>query len=387
MHRADVYRATLRYFFAPVADLLYEDESVTEVLINGPDQIYCERGGRLEKVPRRFADEHVLHAAVLNLAEYVDRRLDEEHHSIDARLPEPERFRVHAIIPPSCRQGVCVSIRKFRKANTTLEWLIEKGSLTPEAAEYLTLMVKTHHNIVVSGGTGTGKTSLLNALSVAIPAHERIIVIEDSSELQLQQPHTIYLEARPPRPDGTGAVTIRDLFVDSLRMRPDRILLGEVRRGEALDLVQSMLSGHDGALSTVHASAPLLALVRLETLCLMNDMHMPVYVARSQVAAAIHVVLQVSRFADGSRGVSAIHEVAGLGPNEKYRLRPVFAFQHEGVNAEGRVCGSLRLTGKPSRFGQEILRSEHAALVSLSRDLWRPRQPRQQAQPVIPARS
>src|SRR5262249_28154970 len=211
-----------------------------------------------------------------------------------ARLPEPERFRVHVIIPPVSRQGVCVSIRKFPRNRMTLATLLEQGSLDPLAVEYLTLLIRTHHNLIVSGGTGSGKTSLLNALSAVIPEHERIVVIEDSSELRLQQPHTLYLEARPPRPDGEGAVTIRDLFVDSLRMRPDRILVGEVRRGEALDLVQSMLSGHDGALSTVHASTPLLALVRLDTRCLMNDGHLPIYGARTQEAAARPVVIQPS---------------------------------------------------------------------------------------------
>jgi pilus assembly protein CpaF len=365
MNKADIYRSTLRYFFAPVADLLYDDESVTEVLINGPDQIYCERGGRLEKVPRAFADVHVLEAAVRNLAEYVDRHLDDQH-SLDARLPDPEKFRVHAILPPTSRQGVCISIRKFRRSNTTLEWLLERGSLSPQAAEYLALMVKTHRNVLVSGGTGSGKTSLLNALSAAIPGHERIIVIEDSTELQLQQPHTLYLEARPAGPDGKGAVTIRDLFVDSLRMRPDRILVGEVRRGEALDLVQSMLSGHDGALSTVHASTPLLSLVRLETLCLMNDTHLPVYVARTQVASAIHVIAQVARCADGNRRVCAIHEVLGLDEREKYRLRPIFDFRRDAD------AGCLQATGRPSRFARDVLSSEHIREARLTGDLWRP---------------
>jgi pilus assembly protein CpaF len=183
--RADVYRSTIRYFFAPVADLLYEDESVTEVLINGPHQIYCERNGRLEKVDRRFADEHVLMAVVRNLAEYVNRSVGDADHSMDARLPEPEKFRVHVIVPPASRVGVCVSIRKFKRSEITLDKLVSWGSLTPAAAEYLRLMVRGHRNLVVSGGTGSGKTSLLNALSGAIPEHERVVVIEDSSELRL----------------------------------------------------------------------------------------------------------------------------------------------------------------------------------------------------------
>jgi pilus assembly protein CpaF len=190
-------------------------------------------------------------------------------------------------------------------------------------------------------------------------------VIEDSAELQLQQPHTLYLEARPAGPDGKGAVTIRDLFVDSLRMRPDRILVGEVRRGEALDLVQSMLSGHDGALSTVHASTPLLSLVRLETLCLMNDTHLPVYVARTQVASAIHVIAQVTRCPDGSRRVCAIHEVLGLDQREKYRMRPIFDIHRDGTNR------GLAPTGRPSRFVRDVMESQHAEDVLLTGELWR----------------
>jgi pilus assembly protein CpaF len=354
MIRSDIYGKTLRFFFAPVADLLYEDESVTEVLINGPSTVYCERGGRLERVERSFADEQVLMAAIQNLAEYVRRRIDDDHHSMDARLPEPDRFRVHVIIPPVSRQGPCLSIRKFRKSNTSLEWLISKGALNEDVAAYLRLMVQAHRNLIVSGGTGSGKTSLLNALSAHLPPHERILVIEDSSELQLQQPHVLYLEARPPKPDGKGAVTIRDLFVDSLRMRPDRIVVGEVRRGEALDMVQSMLTGHDGAMSTIHASNPLLALVRLETLCLMSDTHMPVYVARAQVASAIQVIVQVNRFSDGSRRISAVSEVEALDENEKYRVREVYRFRVEGRDADGRIHGQLAPTGRKSRYSRLV---------------------------------
>lgn len=366
MNRAEVYRSTIRYFFAPVADLLYEDESVTEVLINGPDQIYCERRGVLEKTDRRFADEHVLMAAVRNLAEYVDRTLGDGDHSLDARLPEPEKFRVHVILPPASRGGVCVSIRKFPRSEMTLDKLVGWGSLTPAAAEYLALMVRAHRNLVVSGGTGSGKTSLLNALSGAIPARERVVVIEDSSELRLSQEHAVYLEARPPRPDGTGAVTIRDLFIDSLRMRPDRILVGEVRRGEALDLIQSMLSGHDGALTTVHASSPALALVRLETLCLMSDVGLPPHAVRLQVGSAVQVVVQVARLPDGSRRVTEIAEVHGLLGTDRYRLRSLFEYERGGA-------GGLRPTGKRSRFGREVAGAGLAAEVELTAPLFEPR--------------
>jgi pilus assembly protein CpaF len=355
MMRAEVYGRTLRHLFAPVARLLYDDETVTEVLINGPGTVYIERAGRLELTSCQFADEEALLAAVRNLAEYVQRRLDEDHHSMDARLPEPERFRVHVIIPPTSRQGVCVSIRKFRRNNTTLEWLLENNSLEPAACDYLRVMTRYHYNMIVTGGTGSGKTSLLNALSAEIPEHERIVVIEDSSELRLIQPHTLYLESRPPRPDGRGGVTIRDLFVDSLRMRPDRIIVGEVRRGEALDLIQSMLSGHDGSLSTVHASSPLLALVRLETLCLMNEVHLPVYVARMQVASAIQVIAQVARAPDGSRRVEAISEVLGLDDEEKYRIRPIFTLRRPPPGDPGDRRPRLRPTGQRSRFSRTLL--------------------------------
>jgi len=372
MLRSEIYGRTLRYFFAPVADYLYDNENVTEVLINGPDQIYVEMDGvpGLTKIDRRFDDENLLMSAVRNLAEYVNRRIDDRHHSMDARLPEPEKFRVHVIIPPVSRIGVCVSIRKFRRNNTSLEWLQERKSITPAAAEYLTLLVRYHHNIMVAGGTGSGKTSLLNALSIAIPERERIVVIEDSSELQLQQSHTVYLEARPADPHGHGAVTIRDLFIDSLRMRPDRILVGEVRRGEALDLIQSMLSGHDGSLSTVHAGTAMLALVRLETLCLMNETNLPVYVARTQVASAIQIVVVVSRFPDGTRRIREIGEVLGLDAKEKYRMRRIFEFQSEGRTADGRILGQLMPTGRVSKFRREMLQKAGADEMRLTREIW-----------------
>lgn len=369
MQRDQVYQRTLRHFFQPVADLLFERDDISEVLINGHDKVYCERAGRLELTGRSFPSPHALEIAVRNLAEYVGRRLDDHHHSMDARLPPPDSFRVHAIIPPSSRLGICLSIRKFGKKNeTTLDWVVKKGSLSPMAAEYLGLMVQHHKNIVVSGGTGSGKTSLLNALSFTIPNHERIVVIEDSSELQLAQEHTVYLEAKQPGADGKGGVTIRDLFIDSLRMRPDRIIVGEVRRGEALDLVQSMLSGHDGSLSTVHASSPLLALVRLETLCLMSDVVLPVYVARMQVSQAMHVIAQISRMPDGSRRVVEISEGCGLDSRERYRLRRIFT-----LKAKSGDSVELVWTGKRSRFGEEIKKSFADEKRSLTNPLWEAR--------------
>lgn len=324
LSRSDVYQQTLRHFFAPVADALYLDDTINEVMINGPEHIYVERsGGRIERLNTRFRDAAHLQAAVNNLAEYVNRRIDRDHHSMDARLPAPEKFRVHVIVPPASRNGIVVTIRKFSRQPITRQNLLDWKTLSEPAAQFLDVAIRLKRNILVSGGTGTGKTSLLNALSASIDPEERVIVIEDSSELNLSQEHTIYLESVAPNPDGSGGATIRDLFVDSLRMRPDRILVGEVRRGEALDLVQSMLSGHDGCMSTIHASSPRLALVRLETLCLMSDVKMPVYVARTQVASAIHLVVQIVRHR-GHRLVNEISEVRGMKDGGNYETVRLF---------------------------------------------------------------
>jgi pilus assembly protein CpaF len=355
VQRAEIYGRTLRHFLKPIAHLLYDNESITEILVNGSNNVYYERGGRLFKDDATFPDEDSLWAAARNLAEFVDRRLDDDHHSMDGRLPEPDRFRVHVIAPPCSRQGVCLSIRKFKKSVASIEWLIEMGSLDPVSAEFLSLAVRMHNNILVAGGTNTGKTSMLNALSAAIPSDERIIVIEDTAELQLQQPHTVYLESRPPRPDGGGAVTIRDLFVDSLRMRPDRIVVGEVRRGEALDLVQSMLSGHDGSLATVHASTPLATLTRLETLCMMSDVGLPVYVARQQIASAVHLVVQAARV-EGVRCVREISQVRGLDGRDQYVVEPLFRWRSTPKqSADGPRRGRLEPTGAEWMFARDAI--------------------------------
>lgn len=329
-----------------------EDEAVSEVLINGPKMIYAERGGKLGLTGREFEDNAALMSAVRNIAEFVDRRVDFDNHSMDARLPDGSR--VHVIIPPASRGGAHISIRRFKKSTFNLQSLIEWGSLTEMSAEFLGLCVLLHKNTIISGGTGTGKTSMLNALSTAIPEHERIIVIEDSSELQLNQPHTVYLEAQQPQPNGRGKVSIRDLFVDSLRMRPDRIVMGEIRRGEALDLIQSMISGHAGSLTTVHANTPLDSLIRLETLCLMAGMDMPVYVVRRQVASAVHIVVQLARLDDGSRRVVAISEILGMDEKQDYVVKPIFEFKSQGRDEERKIIGSLEWTGYQPSFKAEI---------------------------------
>ncbi len=367
MRTSEIYEKTIRHFLKPIVPLL-DDPTVSEVLVNGPDTVYYERAGRLHTADIRFPDAASLMAAAQNIAEYVNRRLDENHHSMDGRLPDGSR--VHVIIPPSSRVGICISLRKFHRSAFDLTKLVAAGSLTALAAEFLELSVALHRNIVIAGGTGTGKTSLLNAFSAAIPADERIVVIEDTSELQLHQPHTVYLEAQPPRPDGQGAVTIRDLFVDSLRMRPDRIIVGEVRRGEALDLIQSMISGHSGALATVHATTARDAAVRLETLCLMSDVALPVYVARAQVASAIQLVVQVARFADGSRRIQAISELLKLDDQQNYVFQDLFEFRATGRDGDERITGELTYTGAQPTFAAEIYRLGLADRVQLTRDIF-----------------
>lgn len=348
MEHRDIYRESTRHFLAPVIPLL-DDPQVSEILINGPETIYFEKAGRLSRADARFQSAATLLAAACNIAEFVGRSLDDDSHSMDARLPDGSR--VHVIVPPSARNGVCISIRKFRRDSFDLDKLVQWNSLTAATAEFLSLCVELHRNIVIAGGTGSGKTSLLNALSAEIPEHERIVVIEDSSELQLQQPHTVYLESQPPRPDGGGQVTIRDLFVDSLRMRPDRIVVGEVRRGEALDLVQSMISGHSGAMSTVHATTAHDAAIRLETLSMMSDVALPSHVARLQVAAALQIIVCINRQSDGSRRVEAISECLGTNADGQYVFQDLYRFTSKGRDDDGKILGQIEpCDNRPSFF-------------------------------------
>jgi len=363
----EVYARSIRHFLAPVGPLL-DDSSVSEILINGHRQIYFERSGVLYPSEIRFSDEATVFAAARNIADYVGREIGGDRHSLDARLPDGSR--VHVIVPPCARQGVCISIRKFRRSAFDLEKLVEWGTLTPEAAEFLRLAVVLHRNTVISGGTGSGKTSLLNALSAAIPTQERIVVIEDTAELQLAQPHTVSLEAQPADPKGRGGVSIRDLFVDSLRMRPDRVVVGEVRRGEALDLVQAMLSGHTGALSTVHANTPRDAAIRLETLCLMSDVSLPAHVARIQVASAVHLVIQIARLPDGSRRIMEIAECLGLSTDGNYRFVELFRFVGEGRDAAGKIVGRLRPCGNRPSFAGDVDALGYRDRVQLTADLF-----------------
>lgn len=321
MNHEELYGATLDHFLAPVASYR-QDASISEIMINGPHDIYAERNGRVFKTDSQFPSTSFLMSAVRNIAEYVGRPIGGENLTMDGRLPDGSR--IHVVLPPVSRQGVCVTIRKFREAAFTLADLVEMGSMEEESLALLQDAIERHLNIVVAGGTGTGKTSLLNALSREIDGQERIVVIEESSELKLVQPHTVYLEAIPDATDDRPRVSVRDLFVNALRMRPDRILIGEVRRGEALEMIQAMLSGHSGSLSTLHASSPSAAATRLETLCLQSDTQLPVYVARAQVAAAVDLFVQATRLPTGERCITAISELKGLDQQQNYVWRPVY---------------------------------------------------------------
>lgn len=365
--REKIFAASLDFFLDPIKTYL-QDESVTEIMVNGHDEIYIERAGRLEETNARFESPDALLSAVHNVAQYVGREIDELRPILDARLPNGSR--VHAVIPPSARRGTYLTIRKFSKERLTLDDLLNFGSISESAREFLEICVRLRKNIIVSGGTGTGKTSLLNALSKAVPEEERVVVIEDSSELKLTQKHCLYLEAQQGDSQGRGKLTIRQLFVASLRMRPDRILVGEVRGGEALDMIQSMLSGHSGSLTTVHANTARDALIRLETLSLMSDVSIPVYVARAQVAAAIDLIVQIARFSeDGSRRVVGISEVLGLHDNE-YEMRELFASRRTGLTRAGKVITELESVGNKPSFAREAYEHGVERMVNYSRPMW-----------------
>jgi len=368
MSRQAIFEASVRFFLDPIADLL-EDESITEIMVNGPADVYVERRGRLEPTGRSFASEDALLSAIHNVAQWVGREITEERPVLDARLPNGSR--VHAVIPPSARTGPYLTIRKFSREALTLDDLVRLGSLSESAKEFLEICVRLRKNILIAGGTGTGKTVLLGALSRAIPSEERIVVIEDTSELRLIQSHCLYLEARHADVQGRGALNIRQLFINSLRMRPDRIIVGEVRAGEALDMIQSMLSGHAGSLSTIHAETARDALIRLETLSLMSDVEVPVYVARAQVAAAIHLIVQIARFVeDGSRKITRITEARGLDEANQYRLCDLYVSRLKGRAPDGRLIADLEPTEHSPEFSGELYDKGMEHLARLTGPLW-----------------
>lgn len=342
-------------FLAPVKEYLADDQ-VSEILINGPSQIYIERNGKLEETPARFANETQLKAAAVNIAKSVDRQLDEMHPDLDARLPDGSR--VHATIPPISRCGTLLSIRKFKKEMLTIDRLEQFGSIPHEGVLLLNAIVKLRKNAIVSGGTSSGKTSVLNALSGLIPENDRILVLEDASELQLQQKHCVYFETRKPDKNGQGEFSIRDLVIASLRLRPDRLVIGEIRGGEALDLLQAMNTGHSGSMSTIHANSPLDALSRMETCAILSGANLPLTAIRMQVASAINCVVHTMRLPDGSRKIVEIAEVLPL-ENGEYRLRSLMHWETRSVAPDGSVSGGFLLGERPTFQGDaELLHLE-----------------------------
>jgi len=336
----------LYLFFGPVQEYLMDDD-VSEVMINGPRQIYVERKGKLAAIPAQFASEQALQAAVMNVARSVGRFFDKDNPRLDARLPDGSR--VHAVMPPLCRSGTIVAIRKFRRERLTIEQLIQFGSITPEAARVIEIIVKIGKNLIVSGATSSGKTSVLNVLSALIPEHERILVLEDASELQLQQTHKVCFETRKADEYGKGEVTIRDLLHSALRLRPDRIVVGEIRGGEALDLLQAMNTGHEGSMSTIHANSARDALFRLETCALLSGVEIPLSALREQVGSAIHIVVQTARLFDGTRKITGITEVLGLKDRE-YVTQDILLYQQEGLTPDGKIKGRHAFTGHQPTF-------------------------------------
>ncbi len=332
--------------FGPIQRLL-DDETCTEVMVNGPKRVYAEHKGKIELTDIEFLnDDHVL-KIIDRIIRPLGRRIDRKWPMVDARLPDGSR--VNAIIPPCAIDGPSITIRKFSKTKLQVEDLIRFGSMTQEMAEFLRACVVSKLNIVVAGGTGSGKTTLLNVLSNFIPPEDRIVTIEDSAELKLAQDHVVRLESKPADLDGTGRVAIRDLVINALRMRPERIVIGECRGGEALDMLQAMNTGHDGSLTTLHANTPRDAIARMETMCLMAGMDMPVAVIREQIASAIDLIVQQTRLRDGQRKVSAITEVQGMESGTVV-LQDIFVLEEKGLTPDGRVVAELKPTGVRPKF-------------------------------------
>ncbi len=360
MTTTNIFEVTVKHFLGPILPFM-EDPTVSEIMINAADEIYVERAGRLIKTDARFSDDDTLAAAINNVLQYTGKRMNAEHPLIDSRLPDGSR--VHVVLAPLSRRGTCMTIRKFSKVLFNAQALVDNGTWTAEANEYMQICVLAEKNLLVAGGTSSGKTSLLNVLSGFIPEHQRIVVIEDSAELELQQDHVVSLESRPPDRWGKGAVGISDLFKSSLRLRPDRIIIGEVRGGEALDMIQAMTSGHAGSMSTLHANVAIDALNRLETLAMMSKVDLPLHALRSQIASAIDLIVQVTRFNDGRRGLTQISEVLPLGDDGRYRLQDMFVYQL-APGAEGKAGrGSLAWTGARSSFADE-------PKIRILRDQW-----------------
>ncbi len=336
--------------FGPLQPLL-DDPDISEVMVNGPKRIYVERKGKLTKTNITFEND----AQVLRIIEKIilplGRRIDADSPMVDARLPDGSR--VNAVIPPVAIDGPTITIRKFQKGKLSVEQLIQFGSLTKNMADFIRACVMARLNIIISGGTGSGKTTLLNVLSSFIPEDERIVTIEDAAELKMQQDHVVRMESKPANSEGRNSVTIRDMVRNSLRMRPDRIIVGEVRGGESLDMLQAMNTGHDGSLTTLHANTPRDSISRLETMCMMAGMDLPVRVIREQIASAIDLIIQQSRLKDGSRKVTSITEIAGM-EGDTVVMTDIFRFEQTGTSPDGKVLGDLKPTGIRPLFSPRL---------------------------------
>jgi len=346
---------------------LLKDPTISDIMVNSATKVFVERRGRIEQVATRFADDKHLLRIIGKIVSNVGRRVDESSPMVDARLPDGSR--INAIIPPLALDGPVLSIRKFSKTPIDLDKLVGFGSMTADCAEVLRGVVSSRRNVLISGGTGSGKTTMLNAMSASIEEHERVVTIEDSAELQLQQAHVVRLETRPANVEGRGEVNQRDLVKNALRMRPDRVILGEIRSGEAFDMLQAMNTGHDGSMTTVHANTPRDALSRVEQMIGMSGIDISPKSARAQIASAIHVVLQLERLSDGSRRLTSVAEVTGM-EGEIVLMQEIFKFQREGIGENGKVLGEMRPMGIRPKF-MEVLKARGIDLPSSLFDPYR----------------
>ncbi len=347
--------------FGPITALL-DNKDVTEVMVNGPHKVFVERDGKLELSDAQFKDEnHVLHV-IKKIVAPIGRRIDESSPMVDARLPNGSR--VNAVIPPLALDGPSITIRKFSEDPFGVDDLIAFGTLSSKMAEILRVAIEGRLNVVVSGGTGSGKTTTLNVLSSFIPNGDRIVTIEDAAELRLNQEHVVRLETRPPNIEGRGEISIRDLVRNSLRMRPDRIVVGEVRGGEALDMLQAMNTGHDGSLTTGHANSPRDMIARLETMVLMSGMKLPLQAIRSQIASAVDIIVQQSRLPDGSRKITHITEVQGM-EGDVIIMQDVFRYEQNGLDSKGKVKGNFMFTGVKPKFVETLKKKGFEVPASL----------------------
>jgi pilus assembly protein CpaF len=334
----------------PLEPLLWDDE-ITDILVNGHSQVYVEKGGKLHATEVKFQDDQHLMLIIDRIVSQVGRRVDEASPMVDARLPDGSR--INAIIPPLTLDGPALSIRRFGRRRYNVDDLVGKKTLVPEIVEFLRTIVRARLNILVCGGTGSGKTTLLNCMSLFVPADERIVTIEDSAELMLQQPHVVRLETRPPNVEGKGEVTQRDLVRNSLRMRPDRIIVGEVRGDEVFDMLQAMSTGHDGSIATIHANTPRDSLGRLEMMMLLSGVSIPQRAMRQQVASALNIIVHVSRLSDGSRKVMRISEISGM-EGDMVMMQDLFEFKRTGIGPGGEVLGQFVATGIRSAYSQRL---------------------------------